>query len=122
MREFKYRAWDKENKVMCDVEMLGEVILKIKGSEWENREDFVVMQFTGLCDKNGREIYEGDIVRFSPYWVEHPWTSRVVWGKEFAGHVVKGKADDSEEDVLDDEMIEDAEVIGNIFEHPELLK
>ncbi len=125
MREVKLRAWVTTysgGNIMADVLWINfreHVILADNGLQYT---DYKLMQFTGLCDRNGREIYEGDIVRFSPYWVEHPWTSRVVWGREYAGHVVKGKADDSEEDVLDYEMVEDAEVIGNIYDNPELLK
>ncbi len=126
MREFKFRAWD--GCKMCAVKALefteneGTVVTKDDGYFGYAGSDLKLMQSTEFPDKNGREIYEGDIVRFSPYWVEHPWTSRVVWGREYAGHVVKGKADDSEEDVLDCEMVEDAEVIGNIYENPELLE
>ena len=116
MREFKYRAWDKENKVMCDVEMLGEVILKIKGSEWENREDFVLMQSTGLRDSNGVEIYERDVVRIKG--VRQPGVVTYN-GKEFG-------LLDSKNKFYAGYKWEDweryFEVIGNIYENPELLE
>lgn len=65
-REIKFRAWDGERmRRVYSVNMSGSAIVHIAGETRETlRADrCVLMQFTGLHDKNGREIYEGDVVR-----------------------------------------------------------
>lgn len=78
--------------------------------------DVVLMQYTGLKDKNGKEIFEGDIVRIvdKNYWVE--W-NRYVWAFNSKTHY---KPFSSYDDNTLEELI--IEVIGNIHENPELLE
>lgn len=119
MRELKFRAWDKESKWMIEQENLNYSIL-------ENREEhrFELMQYTGLKDKNGKEIYEGDIVKFN-HWVyddakrkrnlsygEIMWDGDgwIIESRRYTGSLWK---------IKNTEVIE---VIGNIYENPELIK
>lgn len=103
MREIKFRAWDgKEMIESFD-----------RTYDWENRENFTLMQFTGLKDKNGKEIYEGDIVQISvgrPGITEKKIAKIVEWRNEIS----QFKPDFMRKGT--------AVIIGNIYQNPELLK
>ncbi len=135
MREIKFRAWDKERKTM--VEVL-EITFMFEGKDgiwisgYDNDsidheifpENLELMQFTGLLDKNGKEIYEGDILR------QHKNKGTiftVIWDKDGIWRVKEliligpNEIDDLSQDFLW-RWAKVTEVIGNIWENPELLE
>lgn len=119
----KYRAWDKETKTMNGMAE----IYRNRNQEIELRprdENIILMQSTGLKDKNGKEIFEGDIIRYNIDVVDikrHPTLGfyTVLDGREgFFGDGIS--IDDFEEDAK--EFSKTAEIIGNIYKNPELLE
>ena len=120
-RELKFRAWDKVEKNMLDFDKLaveagwGGLSLE----DYLNWEDWDLMQLTGLKDSKGVEIYEGDIVKTkinTRYgYVEQTGTVR----SEYLGHCIISWSFDG---IALDDSTQILEIIGNIYESPELLK
>lgn len=120
----KYRAWDEDSQKMNgNVEIY---INKDKTIEVRPKDDkTIIMQSTGLYDINGKEIYEGDIVRFFECDGDG-YTVPVVWDNDYACFSVDwGSNMLSSFDYLYLEEfytdIKDIEVVGNIYENPGLL-
>ena len=140
-REIKFRAWDKVNKNIVPLwgiswkawdrnidggGSINGILIERDGTEDRLENEIELMQFTGLKDKNGKEIYEGDIVEYKDSWSEREHliknrTKRQV--VDFVDGVFypvsKVGFDGEQEPSLDSDPFE---VIGNIYENPELLK
>ena len=117
MREIKFRAWSKVLNVMNYQYEFGGYFLIERGQPLGkvlcNKENiFELMQFTGLKDKNGKEIYEGDICR-----APHDFGPGGFHERQFT--VKFDLASGYQWNYWD---IHDLEVIGNIYENPELLE
>ena len=110
MREIKFRAWDKMLKRWCRPQLT----IRIDGNR-DGMNEYVLMQYTGLKDKNGVEIYEGDIVNVHSYTVTG--LGKVGFNK---GSFVFNKFEYPTSQVL--HSFSEIEVIGNIYENPELLE
>lgn len=121
----KFRAWLKEEKRMTDVHEMtfidGEVYLISDITGFYAYEEFKLMQSTGLRDKNSREIYEGDIVRYECCF--ESYVEEVIYDDK---HCNFGTIDKDEKTFSFDALISDFdvdcfEVVGNKYENLELL-
>ena len=123
MRKIKFRAWSILDKVMIPDVALWNVYYGEIFPRTPDQRAWDLMQYTGLTDKNGKEIYEGDIVKFSEMQVGRRFVFRVEWQEGFGSFTLTtGGWDDLD---LDQSEIEDeesgCEVIGNIYENSNLL-
>lgn len=119
----KFRAWfDSE---MYDKPVVYDGEFYFDWREFENGETYngaVLMQSTGLKDKNGTEIFEGDIVKYKAGC--NTFTEEVAYDKNFAGFGVMDAYADiifSFGELAEDINLHSLEVIGNIWEDGELL-
>lgn len=108
-RIIKFRAWDKDDSKMYLVD-------KLTTLEWitwiqkaEGKGNYELMQFTGLKDKNGKEIYEGDIIQIPDYAKPETFMVVVEWRDTGCYNV-------------NSDALHLIEIIGNVWEHPELIK
>jgi uncharacterized phage protein (TIGR01671 family) len=133
MRDFKFRAWDKTNEQMIEGIMAicsgegGWVLFTAEvqgldcGRAIHDIQQYEIMQFTGLVDKHGKDIFEGDVVTDG----EHRFKGIVFfengafWVREVFSHVEEGLFDDREQETRWSINL-DWEVIGNSWEHPRL--
>ena len=149
-KDIKFRAWDELRKIMYSSKCINLLLHfdgKLQSTDDKgnilgtiNTPEMIIMQYTGLKDKNGKEIYEGDILKVKTSWYnsnkdnakdrfnscirgETFWSVEHKIFNNFIGFRVYG-IDRRFNKPLNPNMIIncDAEVIGNIYENPELLE
>lgn len=124
-REIKFRIWDNADKKylsLQDYQGLGAIEVENDGtltlspryrfltSMMIMPERFIPQQYTGLKDKNGVEVYEGDKVMFDYEWTKPDEIGVITWNKDTASFQIKGHIPSSSMKHLDR-----MKVIGNIY-------
>ena len=129
MREIKFRAWDIKRKEWIST---CNMVMSLHGKEfyWNfgyeplkdiNRNEFILSQFTGLKDKNGKEIYEGDVVKIKDYYC-----NKGIFKFSQGGYGIREIDNNGiysiENLKIRENILLEVEIIGNIYENPELIR
>jgi uncharacterized phage protein (TIGR01671 family) len=136
MREIKFRTWDGKNKKMIYVDGDYNLVMKNNGLWSLHKGDVILdhnsvavygsggflMQYTGLKDKNGKEIYEGDLITGACHAKDELDIGIIEY--QDAMFVVEYKGEEISESLFNNiyDCESDIEIIGNIHENPELLE
>lgn len=121
MRKITFRAWDGDKKEWVSSDrILSRIPMSDDGELQTVAPWYTLMQFTGLQDKNGKEIYEGDVLTFIFPNNRNKGTAPVVW-EYGCWNVTDFKNDAGSNNIYNLYPATDCEIIGNIYENPELL-
>lgn len=113
MREIKFRTWTGKK-------------MHYGNSSIADKTDWPLMQFTGLKDREGKEIWEGDILKYEQRFGYQTIFSEVIWSERWCGFRTKfpdGSFNGANYPIgMEDETDKWGEVLGNIYENGDLLK
>jgi len=131
-RPIKFRVWDVKNKKFLPESYFailgnGKLIVTLSGYYNDftntNQDDYVIQQYTGLTDKNGNLIFEGDIVQYNQNSSYDNMDFIAKWSDNKLGFIFQSN---SGEQLVNQtphlNRFKHLEVVGNIFEHENLLK
>ena len=118
MREIKFRCWDGKNMhfnqfMISAYGNINKVEPAIEFHSWKN-EDWILMQYTGIKDREGKDIYEGDIIKVKIGDAEYTRTVKFDSTRPYLGFHESG--------MLLCNSNEYFEIIGNVYENPDIFK
>lgn len=138
MKEIKFRAWDKKQNLMIHPNRDLDLCMQLSGKLFYSRnpldghliafanKNFILMQGTGLKDRNGVEIYEGDILSVET-WYDNPDLYRtgvlaeVAWSDISCGFKLYPMTN-TPSNIYDFNEDDKYTIVGNIYENPNLLE
>ncbi|WP_407314210.1 YopX family protein [Desulfosporosinus sp. SB140] len=115
MKEIKFRVWDKVRQKMFkpqaisfDTQTLAPFAVSVPGCSWEPAEKFDLLQWTGLSDAKGSNVYEGDIINISSVIYQ------VIWNKSIAGFELVEAGSSLKRNIID---VGIGEIVGNPYQN-----
>ncbi|NLI91141.1 MAG: hypothetical protein GX434_02725 [Peptococcaceae bacterium] len=115
MKDIKFKVWDKGRQkilkphaITFDTKTLAPFAVSVPGHSWEPAGKFELLQWTGLCDADGTDVYEGDIINISSVMYQ------VIWNKSIAGFVLVEPEGALHRDIRDIGM---GNIVGNQYQN-----
>ncbi|MGC7872143.1 YopX family protein [Desulfosporosinus sp. SYSU MS00001] len=115
MKELKFRVWDKVRQKMFkpqaisfDTQTLAPFAVSVPGRSWEPAEKFDLLQWTGLSDAKGSNVYEGDVISISSVMYQ------VIWNKSIGGFELLEAGSSFKRNIID---VGIGEIVGDPYQN-----